>query len=449
MGNGTIRRDEDGRREKKMRMTRSPALPERIRELLERGVSMPNPASVEVGGEVSADRISPRGVVLHGGTRLHGEKTLICAGASLGYEGPATVDNCRIGPGVELRGGFFRESVFLEKSSLGSGAQVREGCLLEEGARGGHTVGLKQSILFPFVTLGSLVNFCDCLMAGGTGRRNHSEVGSSYIHFNFTPNQDKATPSLIGDVPRGVMLNQPPVFLGGQGGLVGPLRIGYGTVIAAGVVCRTDCPEGGVILRDKRTAGKTVAYHEGFYGDIRRRVLNNLFYVANLIALQEWYRHVREPFFEADFFGKALYEGARAVLALILEERVRRLGELAGKMEKSISVGRTITRRRKDGALLLRQKGEFQRSWPDIRDRLEQAATDGGCSREREAFLEAFKARSCESPEYLEAVQSLQGDAVRLGTLWLQTLVARIVRDAVYLMPSFKVEPDGLSPEKA
>jgi bifunctional UDP-N-acetylglucosamine pyrophosphorylase/glucosamine-1-phosphate N-acetyltransferase len=77
-------------------------------------------------------------------------------------------------------------------------------------------------------------------MAGGTSRKNHSEVGSSYIHFNYTPNQDKATASLIGDVPKGVMLNQNPIFLGGQGGLVGPCRIAYGTVIAAGSVYRKD-----------------------------------------------------------------------------------------------------------------------------------------------------------------------------------------------------------------
>jgi bifunctional UDP-N-acetylglucosamine pyrophosphorylase/glucosamine-1-phosphate N-acetyltransferase len=95
---------------------------------------------------------------------------------------------------------------------------VRAGTIFEEQASIAHTVGLKQTILFPFVTLGSLINFCDCFMAGGTSRENHSEVGSSYIHFNYTPNQDKATASLIGDVPHGVMLNQNPIFLGGQGG---------------------------------------------------------------------------------------------------------------------------------------------------------------------------------------------------------------------------------------
>ena len=109
-------------------------------------------------------------------------------------------------------------------------------------------MGLKQTILFPFVTLGSLINFCDCLMAGGTSRQNHSEVGSSYIHFNYSTNQDKATPSLIGDVPRGVMLNQPPIFLGGQGGLVGPVCLEYGTVIAAMAFCARAADPGQLVL---------------------------------------------------------------------------------------------------------------------------------------------------------------------------------------------------------
>ena len=184
----------------------------KIQRLIDKGVRIPVPDSVVIGDEVDPDRISGDNVVIHAGCRIFGRSTLILQGARLGYEGPVTAVDCQIGPNVQLYGGYFKGAVFLSGASAGSGSHVREGTIFEEEANIAHTVGLKQTILFPFVTLGSLINFCDCLMAGGTDRKNHSEVGSSYIHFNFTPNQDKATASLLGDVPRGVMLNQSPIF---------------------------------------------------------------------------------------------------------------------------------------------------------------------------------------------------------------------------------------------
>src|SRR5512137_1854447 len=272
-------------------------LPKKITALLDKGVSIPCPSTVVIGDEVKTERICAKGTVLYPGCRLAGAKTLIGPGAKIGFESPVTLLDCRLGAEVELKGGFFTGSVFLARSSMGSGAQVRECCLIEEEASGAHTVGLKQTILFPFVTLGSLINFCDCFMAGGTSRKNHSEVGSSYIHFNYTPNQDKATPSLISDVPKGVMVNQPPIFLGGQGGIVGPAVIGYGTVIAAGTDCRKDCPEGSKLLIGENNAFTEKTFHMCFYGSINRRVYNNILYLANLLALRQWYIHIRQPFF--------------------------------------------------------------------------------------------------------------------------------------------------------
>src|SRR5512139_3792542 len=229
-------------------MKMQPRCHDKLTQLLHKGVDIPNPLTIDLGDEVRVDRISPKGVRIYPGCRIYGEKTVISAGVQIGYEGPVTIDNCQLGPKVELKGGYFSNSVFLEKSSMGLGAHVREGCILEEEANGAHCVGLKQTILFPFVTLGSLINFCDCLMAGGTSRKDHSEVGSSYIHFNYTPDGDKTTASLFGDVPRGVMLDQPPIFLGGQGGAVGPVRVGYGTVVAAGSVLLEDVLEDGKLV---------------------------------------------------------------------------------------------------------------------------------------------------------------------------------------------------------
>ena len=203
----------------------------KVSQLIHKGVRIDCPDSIEIGEEVDVGKISGQGVVIHAGSKIFGDTTLILRDARIGFEAPATVKNCQIGPEVELKGGFFEDAVFLANAKAGLGSHVREASIFEEQTSIAHTVGTKHTILFPFVTLGSLINFCDCLIAGGTSRKNHSEVGSSYIHFNFTPNQDKATASLIGDVPKGVMLNQPPIFLGGQGGLVGPCRLNINSAL--------------------------------------------------------------------------------------------------------------------------------------------------------------------------------------------------------------------------
>ena len=138
-------------------------------------------------------------------------------------------------------------------------------------------------------------------MAGGTSRKNHSEVGSSYIHFNFTPSQDKATASLIGDVPRGVMLNRQPIFLGGQGGLVGPCRLNFGITVAAGTIVRKDeIREDRLIFGGEGKAG-SVPFVPGKYQGNKRIIINNIIYIGNLIALQQWYRQVRTLFISKRF----------------------------------------------------------------------------------------------------------------------------------------------------
>jgi bifunctional UDP-N-acetylglucosamine pyrophosphorylase/glucosamine-1-phosphate N-acetyltransferase len=316
-------------------MAIQPRCHEKVIQLINKGVDIPNPLTIDLGDEVNIDHISGKGVRIYPGCRIYGKQTIISAGSQIGYEGPATIDNCQLGHRVELKGGYFNKSVFLEKANIGSGAQVREGCILEEEANGAHCVGIKQTILFPFVTLGSLINFCDCLMAGGTSRKNHSEVGSSYIHFNFTPDGDKTTASLIGDVPRGVMLNRPAIFLGGQGGIVGPLRMGYGNVVAANSVLRKDFTDDNKLIVGKTHAGKTINFRPGAYPNIRHIVENNIIYIANLMALEEWYVHVRRPFFDSQEFGRFIFAGLLDKLTLAKKERMKRLQILAEKARVS------------------------------------------------------------------------------------------------------------------
>jgi UDP-N-acetylglucosamine/UDP-N-acetylgalactosamine diphosphorylase len=395
-------------------------------QLIEKGVKIHLPDTVDIGDEVDLNRISGDGVILYPGCRIYGEKTLVLPGVKLGYEGPVTVENCYVGPRVELKGGFFRKAVFLDDVVMGYGAHVREGTILEEQASGAHAVALKQTILFPFVTLGSLINFCDCLMAGGTSRKNHSEVGSSYIHFNFTPNQDKATASLIGDVPRGVMLNQSPIFLGGQGGLVGPCRLEYGSVLAAGSICRKDEQRPDRLIQEGGARSANVPYTRGMHLTLKRILANNIHYIASLMALRQWYGHVRSEFV-GQCFTQDMYDGLKETLQMAIQERIARLLAYC----RGLAVpGEPQT------VQTMRQSEVFNNC-----SRLERLflmhKTWEGNVEFRDGFLEAVHKGIHENGKtYINVIQGIHEKHKESATAWLQGIIDHIVKEAMEIFPS-------------
>jgi UDP-N-acetylglucosamine/UDP-N-acetylgalactosamine diphosphorylase len=406
---------------------------EKIIQLIHKGVTIPNPLTLDIGEEVNVERISGDRVRIYPGCRIYGAETVITSGAQIGYEGPVTIEDCQIGPKVELKGGYFKEAVFLEGANIGLAAHVREGCILEELAGGAHCVGLKQTILFPFVTLGSLINFCDCLMAGGTSRKNHSEVGSSYIHFNFTPSGDKTTPSLIGDVPRGVMLNQPPIFLGGQGGMVGPLRLGYGNVVAAGTILRQDFKEENKLIVGKPHRGAVIDFNPYAYPGLSRVVENNFLYLANLMALEQWYVCVRQPFFAGQEFGELIYTGLLDKLTLAQKERIKRLKDMADKIAVSL---------KKTGS-----KGQSRGGRQEFHENIERAfelfsgkITADAAAEYRDHFLTLFfNHKKDNNGSYVEVVKSLPTAVSKAGTLWLDKIILELCRRVAALFPSLEL----------
>jgi UDP-N-acetylglucosamine/UDP-N-acetylgalactosamine diphosphorylase len=374
-----------------------------------RGVTFLAPETSYVAADVNPDRIAP-GVTVHPGCRLSGAELAIGPGCVLGAEAPATVTDCQLGAKVHLAGGFFDRATFLDGFKAGSGAHVRPGCLFEEESSIAHSVGVKQTVFLPWVTAGSLINFCDCLMAGGTGRKDHSEIGSSYIHFNFTPHQDKATASLIGDVPRGVLLNQPAIFLGGQGGLVGPCVIAYGTVIPAGQIWRGDVTEPGrLVAKVAFRSTINMPYDPRQYHGVKRVLRNNLLYIGNILALDLWYRVVRAPFMQGDPIEAACHAGARRRLAEILDERLSRLDELAKKVAHSLALDLPNPTEAEHRAFVDR--------WPELKAAL--AAILG--ARGTVTVPEPVRAVVDAAPKgnYLRAVQSLSADAAQTLASWL------------------------------
>ena len=408
-----------------------------VATLIEKGVNIPVPSTVEIGEDVDINRISPEDVTIHSGCKIFGKKTLIMSGVELGSRSPVTIKNCQLGKKVDLKGGYFEESTFLDSANMGDGAEVREGCLLEEEANGAHTVGLKQTILFPFVTLGSIINYCDILMAGGTSRTNHSEVGSSYIHFNYTPNQDKATASLIGNVAEGVMLNQPPIFLGGQGGIVGPCQLGFNTVIAAGVIYREDCPQGHKLLIGKESQKDDMDFYPGLYWSVKRRVLNSIEYISNIIALRQWYLLIRSKFYDGSDLDKFLYEGAIEKLEIVFNERVKRFKALANKMEKSIQLYKSLMGN-KMSEKLLNQKTELLKSIQVIEDEFISCKAYLGEESLKIEFLKSIDMSiQKKGKNYINVIQNLSETETKVGTSWLLTIIDHVRKSVLEYLPSY------------
>jgi hypothetical protein len=363
----------------------------RLRELTRRGVRVVDLRQTWVDDSVELDRVRP-GATLHPGTRLQGARCWVGEGAQVGTEGPATLVDAVLDANTAVASGFVSGAVLLRGASLGANAHVRPGTLLEEEASTAHAVGLKQTILLSFVTLGSLINFCDCLMAGGSSRRDHSEVGSGYIHFNFTPwgeRGDKATPSLVGDVPRGVFLRERRIFLGGTGGLVGPASVGFGAIAAAGQVWRGELPENELRLEPARRIERELV--PGQTDRVRPRADKNVAYVGQLEALRNWYHQVRLARADAD--QKPVIEAAISNLETCLAERKKQLNrflEERGARSMDLAVAEL----------------------PPC-----PIAIDGG------------------PRDHVEWVRSLDDAAVAAGTEWLQHVVERVVERGLDQLP--------------
>jgi len=390
-----------------------------LRELQHRGVTVISPKSVYLDPDIDPERISRENVVLYPGTRLIGAGTLIGPGCVIGEEAPVTLNNCALGKRVHFRGGYATKAAFLDDVVVGSGAQIREGCLLEEESSVAHCVGLKQTILMPYATVGSLVNFCDGLLAGGTTRRDHSEVGSGFVHFNFTPAATKATASLFGDVPRGVFLHEKRIFLGGQVGVVGPRRVGFGAVVGAGSVLREDVADDEFVVtgpapdirRPVRVAERTGA------AKLARVFGQTVDYIGQLRTLRLWYTEVRWAYCGRFRLGALLNQACQDVLDAAIAERAKRLREYAAVIEPIDDAGRQVV---------------------DHVNDLLQAAISVELPVDHEVVAAVTEPALRRSAAYLETMAAVDPDTFDAGVAWLQSAVDTVGRAAAATVPDMR-----------
>jgi UDP-N-acetylglucosamine/UDP-N-acetylgalactosamine diphosphorylase len=387
---------------------------ERIARLRERGVDVWGPERVYVAADVPLENIEP-GASIHQAT-LSGAGLRIGRGTRIGVSGHARIADCQIGRDVELGAGTYEGATFLDGVVVRGFAEIRPGTLLEEQVDAAHSVAFKNTILTATVVTGSVINYCDLFMSGGTSRTDHSEVGSGVIHFNFDPRGDKYG-SLIGDV-RGVLLRSAPIFVGGQCGLVGPVHVDFGSVIAAGSVVRRDVPAGVVHVEnlENQQAGN---FDREIYTGLKRKFLTTAKLIGNLRALDAWYEQVRLPF--ADDCQKPLYRAAQQQARAHVAERVKRLETIIAKLERSI--GKSSAQ----GDATLRKFHAEHRRLIDCHSRIREILTAAPGPAAPAGFLEQYEQARASWP-HIDAVRKLEESSAAAAAEWLHQMAQEPAR---------------------
>jgi bifunctional UDP-N-acetylglucosamine pyrophosphorylase/glucosamine-1-phosphate N-acetyltransferase len=193
------------------------------RRILERhmlaGVTVVDPGTtwVDAGVEIGADaRIEP-------GTSLRGD-TAIGAGSSVGPL--STLIDTRLGENVNVPHSYLVECEVLDGCNVGPFAYLRPGAHLEQGAKAGTFVEIKNSRIGEGAKVPHLAYVGDAEVGPG------SNLGAGTITANYDGFRKHRT-TIGRDVRIGVDTM-----------LIAPVQVGDGAYTGAGAVIKKDVPEG-------------------------------------------------------------------------------------------------------------------------------------------------------------------------------------------------------------
>ena len=189
------------------------------------GVTVVDPAStwVDAGVEIGADaRVEP-------GTTLRGE-TRIAGGAVVGPL--STLVDCSVGAGSQVLHSYLVECDVRAGCSVGPFAYLRPGALLEDGAKAGTFVEIKNSEIGEGTKVPHLAYVGDAEIGPG------SNLGAGTITANYDGFRKNRT--VIGR----------DVRIGVDTMLIAPVNVGDAAYTGAGAVIKRDVPDGALAVSD-------------------------------------------------------------------------------------------------------------------------------------------------------------------------------------------------------
>lgn len=405
-----------------------------LNRLEKRGVIIPHPQQIYIGDEVNPQHIEA-GVVLKPGIVVEGQKTSLGTGTVLGPGGHFV--DVRCGRGVKLASGSYTDCVFLDGTQVRSGAEIRGGTLFMENTQAAHTVGCKMTILGINVTLGSLINFCDIFVSGGTALPfDFTEIGSGAIHYNFTPNGLKFA-SIIGPGTPGEMFGLfPRSFIGGQTQIIAPTLIGCNVLIPAGNAVRSPVADGVISVQPALTSGQK-PHHPALIAHVEQKLVITATVIAHYRSLVQYFVKARMAFacHIGDVFLQALYSEAIEMIECNMAERISWLFnkqesgqrvDFFSKLPLSLQLHRNKLLSSPQTAREIEEIQEHQvllQEQKTIERALSQPIPD---THGQTPFLDAFHnaLRNTHASSYFQFLSLLGQDVKSLGKKWLEETIS-------------------------
>jgi len=189
------------------------------RRWMAEGVTMEDPSTTYIGGEVSIGRDTVlRPLVMLEGSTVVGEGCVL---------GPNTrVVDCRLGNGVTVEQATLRECELEDGASVGPYASLRPGSVLRAGSKAGTFVETKKTVVGKGSKVPHLSYMGDAEIGDGVN------VGAGSITCNYDGVHKHRT--VIED----------EAFIGSDTMFIAPVRIGKGAVTGAGSAISKDVPPG-------------------------------------------------------------------------------------------------------------------------------------------------------------------------------------------------------------
>jgi hypothetical protein len=210
---------------------------------------------------------------------------------------------------------------------------------------------------------------------------------------------------------------------------VGPCRLGFGITVAAGSIVRKDETRSDRLIMGGAAKGGNVAFAPGTFRNDKRTVVNNIHYIANLIALKQWYDQVRRLFL-SNLFPPAMLQALQEKVDLAIGERIIRL--------EAVCLKKTDGGRQGHAPASPKQTRQLDERWPEIKELLKLQTASTVTENVRDQFLESVhQGISTFGQDYIHVIQGLDpADSVK-GIRWLQGVIDGIVTGSQQILPSF------------